>query len=663
MAVAQAVLSDTQRETLTALCDTFVPGVEVDTGDPLEREFMARAASDMDIPAHIEQTMADTMIEAEIEAFAGLLDAVAAEGFVDADLDARTQGIHAMRDGDFDAKHGLDAFKALTMLFFYALPDDNASNPNWEAIGYPGPNSAAPSPEDAPKTLTIENVSGAEATLTADAVIVGSGAGGSVIAAELAQAGKSVLVLEMGGYRNESDFNQLEMQGYQELYYGGGLAASEDGSIAILAGSTLGGGTVVNYMNCIRTPQRIRDEWAQEHGLEGLDSDDFVRDHIDVVMERLGANTEATKQNGTHQKLMAGLDAMGIEHRPIVRNAEVHDDPEFCGYCPAGCQQGCKRSAMKTWLQDASDAGARCVVGCHADRVSVSDGVATGIEATVTQADGSTTKLTVEAPTVVVACGSVESPALLLRSGIGGPAVGKHLRLHPAYLVAGIYDEPIEGWRGQIQSLVSDHFAGLEGDHGFLVEATGTFPGLWGPTFGWQDGQSHKEFMQTFRWQAPFITVARDHGEGEVVLDDLGRAVVRWGLSDPVDEKLALRAHVELSRLHEAAGATQVVPTHGSGLRWRRGEGSFDEYLAALEDQSYAPHDVACFTAHQMGSCRMGSDPSTSVADGRGELHDVRGVWIGDASAFPTAPGVNPMVTIMSLAHRTAQRGVLSLRS
>ena len=101
-----------------------------------------------------------------------------------------------------------------------------------------------------------------------------------------------------------------------------------------------------------------------------------------------------------------------------------------------------------------------------------------GVEGTVTHADGSTTALTVEAPTVVVACGSIESPALLLRSGIGGPAVGKHLRLHPAYVVMGVYDEPVEGWRGQIQSLVSDAYADLEDGCGFLIEATGMNPGL-----------------------------------------------------------------------------------------------------------------------------------------------------------------------------------------
>ena len=406
-------------------------------------------------------------------------------------------------------------------------------------------------------------------------------------------------------------------------------------------------------MNCIPTPERIISEWS-EHGLEGMDDPAaYTRDHIETVLERLGANTEATKQNGTHTRLMAGLDALGHEHRPIVRNASLDDDAENCGYCTVGCQHGCKRSAMKTWLQDASDQGAKAVVGCAAERILTEDGAATGVEATVTHADGSTTALTVQATDVVVACGSIESPALLLRSGIGGPAVGKHLRVHPAYVVVGIYDEPVEGWRGQIQSLVSDAYTDLEGEFGFLIEGTSVQPGFFSPALPWRDGFSHKQLMQSLRWQAPFITVARDHGSGEVVLDDLGRAVMRWGLGDEVDARLAVRAHVELCRLHQAAGATEVFTTHESGLRWRTGD-DFDEFLAQVEAASYAPNDVACFTAHQMGSCRMGSDPETSVADGRGQLHDTRGVWIGDASAFPTAPGVNPMISIMALAHRTA---------
>jgi choline dehydrogenase-like flavoprotein len=153
---------------------------------------------------------------------------------------------------------------------------------------------------------------------------------------------------------------------------------------------------------------------------------------------------------------------------------------------------------------------------------------------------------------------------------------------------------------------------------------------------------------------APFVSVGRDHGEGEVVIDDYGRAVTRWGFDDEVDARMFRQAMVEQAKLHRAAGAKEIVTLYQQPVIWREGE-NFDAFLAEIERASLAANDVAVFTAHQMGSCRLGSDPADSVADGRGELHDVSGVWIGDGSAFPTAPGVNPMISIMSLAHRTAQ--------
>ena len=140
-----------------------------------------------------------------------------------------------------------------------------------------------------------------------------------------------------------------------------------------------------------------------------------------------------------------------------------------------------------------------------------------------------------------------------------------------------------------------------------------------------------------------------------MVIDDHGRAVTRWSFSDDVDARLFRSAMVELAKLHRAAGAKEIVTTFQTPVAWREGE-DFDAFLAAIEAGSLAPNDCAAFSAHQMGSCRMGADPATSVADGRGELHDTKGVWIGDGSAFPTAPGVNPMISIMSLAHRTAGR-------
>jgi choline dehydrogenase-like flavoprotein len=654
MAVVAGVLSEARRRTLEAVCDTVAPAVEADSDDAVVREFYARSASDLGIAGQLEGLLAQSMMADEIEALGKLLDAIGDNEFAEQPLDVRTHILHDVASSGPEAKLGVRQLRALTLLLFYALPDATGRNPNWDAIGYPGPVSAPPSPEEAPKTINAERVTGATVTLEAEVCVIGSGAGGAVIAAELQRAGRQTIVLEQGQYRNESDFKQLELPGMLELYLGGGLAASEDGSIAIFAGSTLGGGTVVNYMNCIRTPERIRREWASM-GLDGLDTPDYDR-HLDAIWERLSVNDSATSQNRTHKKLIAGCEELGYTHRALTRNADPScDDPRVCGYCLAGCQKGCKQSPLKTFLQDASDAGARVVAGARAERILLHDGHTTGVQATVTDHEGSTTALTVNASTVVVACGAIESPALLLRSGIGGPAVGKHLRLHPAGVVCGVYEEQIEGWIGQIQSALSDQFADCEGDHGFLLEAVGVTPGLQAMSLPWTDGQSHKEHMaRKLKHTAPFVSVARDHGEGQVVIDDYGRAVTRWGFDDEVDTRMFRKAMVEQAKLHRAAGAKEIVTFYQQPVIWREGE-DFNEFLAEIDHSSLAANDIALFTAHQMGSCRLGADRATSVADGGGELHDTAGVWIGDGSAFPTAPGVNPMISIMALAHRTAQ--------
>jgi choline dehydrogenase-like flavoprotein len=479
-----------------------------------------------------------------------------------------------------------------------------------------------------------------------------------VVAGELAGTGKQVCVLEAGGYYNESDFDQLELPAYQRLYLNAGPFPTAEGQVSIVAGATLGGGTVINWTNCLRTHPWVREQWAREFGLEGLDGAEFDR-HLDAVLARLDANDACSDLNPAHERLREGCERLGYDFRLTVRNADRDSyDPASAGYMGFGDQSGSKLSTQKTYLSDAQDHGADLVANCRAERILVEDGRATGVEARwidpeAAGTNGAGARVLVRAPVVVVACGSIESPALLLRSGIGGPAVGEYLRLHPTGAVTGVYADDQRWWWGPPQSAISHQFADLEDGYGFLVESAQSTTGLFAAASPWLSGRDHKERMLAWRRCAPFINLTRDHGHGRVTVDGAGNPVPHYLLTDDLDVRNFRRGVAELIRLHEAAGAEQIISGGRKAPIWERGD-DLDGFVDAVTAHSLAPREYAIFTAHQMGSCRLGSNPATSVADPWGQLHDTKGVWIGDASAFPTASGVNPMLTIMALARRTA---------
>ena len=643
------VLSEIQRAALVAACDTFAPSLEVDD-DP--HGLFARAASDIGVPDAVEQQLAN-MPEDQLEGMRQLLDGLAQQGLTsEAPQEQREQIVHGVAESGPEGLAGISALKGLSLMLFYALPDpETGRNPNWPAIGYPGPVSPPP---DVPKPIQPVAPSGEEMTLECEVCVIGSGAGGGVAAGVLSGAGKDVVVLEAGGYYNESDFNQLELWAYENLYRQGGITQTANGSITIQAGANLGGGTTVNWTNCIRTNGWVREQWENEFGLEGLAGPDYDR-HLDTVVERIGVTDECSDWNGPHQRLKEACDKLGYGFRRITRNADPSTySPDSAGFIGYGDQSGSKQGTLKTFLMDAHENGARFLVRCRADRVLVENGRAAGVEATYTGENGQETRVVVRAPQVVVAASALDSPALLMRSGIGGPAVGDFLRLHPATAVQGIYDDELKGWWGPPQSGLSDHFANLEDGYGFLIESAHTSPGIFGSATPWESGRRHKELMATGANQGAFIFLIRDRGHGRVTLDPHGNAVHHYDLTDELDQRIFRRGLDEMVKLHDAAGAREIYTLNRKLLHWRRGE-DIDAFRQAVRDAPVSPYEAAIFALHQMGSCRMGKDRQTSVADPWGQLHDTPGVWIGDASCFPTATGTNPMITTMAMAHRTAE--------
>jgi choline dehydrogenase-like flavoprotein len=554
-------------------------------------------------------------------------------------------------------RQGFQTLKRLVTFIFYSAPAGGV-NPNWEAIGYsatphPPPADAAPKPI---RTLTVTE----DVDLTADAVVIGSGAGGAVVAAELAATGSDVVILEMGEYLNEADFNGNEAEMTSRLFLGRGLLATADLGITVLAGSCLGGGTVVNWSDSLRTPDDVLDEWERGHGLEGVTGAAFQQG-FDVAERRMEVSTADSVPNENNAALKRGCEALGYHWDYIPRNASGCE--QRCGGCQYGCPFGRKRSALLTFLQDAHDHGARIVAGCRVERILIRQGHAAGVEGWAADSSGERHRVVVRAPTVVVAGGSVESPALLLRSGLDNPNLGRHLHLHPVAVVAGFYEQPIRAWAGSAQTIKTDEFAHLRGAHGFRIEMAPALPGTIASGTAWEGGLQHKLQMLRSAHAAIFFVLTRDTGEGTVQLDRRGRPVLRYW-PNRVDAGFLVRGMQEITRIAFAGGAIAVSTTHSPPLRLESeagrpgavGDAPLEQFLGEIAGRGIAPHRLPLFTAHQMGSCRLGADRNTSVADPYGQVHGVRGLFVADASGFPSASGVNPMLSVMALAYRVAQR-------
>jgi choline dehydrogenase-like flavoprotein len=641
-----ASLTEVQLTTLRSFCDTVVP--KIDRPDDPDG-FWARTATDVGADQGLLQLL-DTMSPEQVAGVGQLLDALASQGFAGMSQLSREQVVTNLSLASTEAAFGLANLIGGTLLFAYGAPDPQTGrNPFWDTLGYPGPISPPP---DKPKTIALTEPSEGE-TLEADVVVVGSGAGGGVIAAKLAAAGLDVLVLEAGGYYNEADFNQYELWAWQNLYWRGGPTPTADMNITLQAGSCLGGGTVINWTNSLRTKDWVREQWASEYGLEDVATDAFDR-HLDEVWERIKVNDRCSELNGSQRRMERAAEQLGWSFATVNRNWDVdRHDPRMAGYMGFGDQSGAKQSTLITYLQDAADRGARFVTRCTVDRVLVEDGRAAGVAATWTGEDGKQLALTVRAPRVVLAAGALESPAVLLRSGIGGPAAGRYLRLHPCSATLGDYGEDTEAWWGAPHAGLINEFANVEDGYGFLIEGAQYTTGLGASAVPFTSGAEHKQAMHDFRTGGTFIGLVRDRGHGQVTLDANGAAVPSYLVSDEMDLRHTAQGVEAQIRAHVAGGARRVWLLAEGLPTWRIGD-DLEAFIGRARRVPARAGGLRMFSAHQMGSCRMGADPATSVADPRGELHDVPGVWIGDTSAFPTPSGTNPMITVMALSSRTA---------
>lgn len=681
----QPVLNRGQRETLAALVRTVLPHAFAPTPP-------------VDIVAMVEDrlTTAPVSVRYDLSRALGVLGHPIANFIVTRQAGRFAHLGDTQRDAVFQkwaissipvARSVHQALRKFVLSTWYATPEGKRDagvrtplHQRGPAVSWEGPlpgvpddaepvargSRALPSPAGRPVPGAVRRADQlhGETRLTADVVVIGSGAGGAVAAARLAESGREVVILEGGEYLHAPDFTEDEGALAPRLYADQSLRATVDGSLMLLQGGAVGGGTTVNWMLMLRPLEPVLESWARR-GLTGFSLPDLAP-HLERVEREVHATLVPDDAHApSNRALLDGARQLGWRATAARINAKGCVQ---AGTCSLGCRYDAKQSGLLTYLPRAFAAGARLLADTTVDRIEVTErdmpnasATAPRKRVTATVRDPRTRAVvgtvTIDAPVVVLAAGAVGTPVILQKSGLGGGGVGRHLWLHPTTAVMATYPQETYPLSGIPQSSLCDEFiARDENGFGFWIECPALQPALAAaalPGFG----PAHRAAMQQLNRLVAFIVLVRDgsgsdRSMGSVWVDGRGFTRIRYRMTDA--DRVNARLGVEAAaRMHLAAGATEAASLHTPPVIVRR-----ESDLAALRMASTAPNRATWFSAHVNGTCRLGTHPATSGVTPDGERHGVRGLYVLDGSILPTSLGVNPQETIMAMSSLLAERMV-----
>ncbi|KAK4154101.1 hypothetical protein C8A00DRAFT_33126 [Chaetomidium leptoderma] len=501
--------------------------------------------------------------------------------------------------------------------------------------------------------------------ITTDVVIIGSGCGAGVVANRLAtEFGPSlqVLVLEKGRHFDARHFPLSQAAGFGMLE-AGGVVETDDGSMTVTAGACFGGGGTVNWSAALQTQDFVRAEWGRNgRGLSFFD-DDHEGGEFQACLDRVWGvmGCEEVSPNHANRVLLEGAERLGYRAKRVPQNCRgaQHD----CGHCTLGCWKGEKMGPVNGWFPEAAKQGVKFAEGMKVGRVlfEQKEGkeVARGVEGVWTSRAGDKVNVVVRAKKVIVSCGTLWSPVVLLNSGLKNPQIGKNLYLHPTNFVSGVFDEDVQPWEGGSLTSVVSSFENLDSKgHGVRLEAMSMMPAFCLPFVPWTSGTDCKLLTAKYRHLNTFIAICRDRDTGQIYRDpNTGSPRIAYTPSD-FDRAHNLRGVLELARILYAQGAREIHPSIAKFAPFIRKGGKdvekekkdFETWLGRLKAHGNQPPVTPFASAHQMGTCRMSAKAKDGVVDPKGRVWGTEGLYVADASVFPSASGVNPMVTVMAIA-------------
>ena len=475
-----------------------------------------------------------------------------------------------------------------------------------------------------------------------DVVVVGSGAGGSVVAATLAESGASVMVLEEGPHVTIDDFEGPMFNRFQRFCRDNGMTQVWGRPpIPLPLGRVVGGTTVVNSGTCFRAPDRVLRRWESEFGVEGA-SPDALAPHYDAIESFLDVRPVPWDLLGPNGRVTHdGAVSLGYSGGPLLRNIK---DCHGCGQCAFGCPTNAKQAMHISYLPRAAAAGARVFERAKVTKLVLSGGRCTGVEAL--SPAGATIRI--DADHVVVCAGAIHTPVLLETSGVPDRSreTGRNLRIHPATGVGGVFDHDVKNWKGTLQSYYIDEFFD---SHELMFEATTTVPSIGAGSIPGIGDEAMAELAR-FRQLATLGFYVSDTSRGRVRATRGGDAVATYRLNELDAHRMGFGVAIAAEVLL-AAGAKQVYP----GLPGIDAISAHED-IEQIRERRIRPEHLRLTAFHPMGTVRMGRDEDATVVDPYGAHHEVQNLWVSDASTFPSCVAVNPQMTIMAFAKRTAER-------